>query len=155
MDKVTIARFIDEMLFDASFQMQIPPLPAAQKVIAKWSQKGHAIHYITARPQGMGDHTIKWLKKYHFIVKGASLDLFPQSTHHLDNRQQSILYKKEIVGKKKIDLFIEDSKEIAQSLDIPVLLIDRPWNRGELPKNIRRVKDWNEIDGLINNYQRS
>ena len=28
---------------------------------------------------------------------------------------------------------------------IPVLLFDRPWNQGSLPRNVQRVRSWTEV----------
>jgi uncharacterized HAD superfamily protein len=48
-----------------------------------------------------------------------------------------------------IKIFIEDSLKNAfeiSSHNIPVILLDKPWNQEEnLPENIHRVKDWDEI----------
>ena len=47
-----------------------------------------------------------------------------------------------------VDVFIEDALEHALPLannGIPVLLFDRPWNRGQEPANTTRVFSWSGI----------
>lgn len=148
-DKSTISKFINDLLLDENFQMRISPIGQAREVITRWSRQGYSIRYITARPFHMKINTMKWLTKHRFLLNGVFLDFFPEATHNFDNRHKAVLYKKEIAHQQNIDIFIEDSREIAEVLDIPVLLMDRPWNQGELPKNIRRVKDWMEISHII------
>ncbi len=142
-EKAQVELFISKILQSAEFQLALPSVQEARRVIRKWSTLGYLMHYITARPKGTRDVTKKWLVKNGFWGKNATLDLVGGETHQRDPN-----FKKIISDNLKIDLMIEDSKEIAQVLDIPVFLIDRPWNQGKLPKNVKRVKSWEEIDKL-------
>lgn len=144
--------FINRLIIDETFQMTISPVTDAVSSIKKFHQKGHSIYFITARPKTALNHTKKWLAKHGLAGKNFILDLFEGTRHHLANLSQTISYKKRIVKEKGIDVLIEDSLEISEVMDIPVILIDRPWNRGVTGKrNLFRVKTWKEIESLFGN----
>jgi uncharacterized HAD superfamily protein len=47
-----------------------------------------------------------------------------------------------------LNLFIEDSLSTAKKIaekGIPVILLDKLWNQGELPENVRRVATWENV----------
>lgn len=136
--------FIDTLLRDEEFQLSLPPFVEAISIIKNWHKVGHSIHYITARPSFTKEATEKWLKKHGLMVPGVTLDCCDYGKDKPDTE-----FKKEVVERLGIDILIEDNKEIAEVMSIPVLLLDRPWNQGELPKNVRRVKGWQEIEQFI------
>jgi len=142
-------KLIEKLLIDEQFQLDIPPFENALPIITNWKKIGHGVHYITSRPHIMKDLTYKWLRKHGFLLPGTTLDLFNSSQHFDKHRKEIIDYKKTIAQKRGVQLFIEDSKEIAERMQITVLLMDRPWNQGKLPKNVKRVRDWGEIDRLV------
>lgn len=148
-DKAATSHFIETVLHSEKFQLAIPPYEEPKTIIQKWAESGHLIHYITARPIAIKDITLHWLKNHGFWVKGAKLHLLD-----VDQEPSHANFKKEIVDKWKVDIFVEDTKGIAETLNIPVLLLDRPWNQGKLPKNVKRVKDWKEIDYFVANSLR-
>ena len=133
--------FIDEMMFDAEFQTNIPPIEDSIGVIKKWSKLGYQIHFVTARPVTIRKMTEDWLNMHGYMVPGAKLDLYDNKKHINDTD-----FKREIADKNNINVFIEDAIEIAMGMDIPVFLLDRPWNKGKLKKNIARVYSWQEIE---------
>lgn len=147
-----MVNFVDELILDEEFQINIPPITDAQTIIKKWTEHDFQIHYITSRPVEVKQTTINWLKKHGFWVTGARIDLFDKTKGYEDD----VLYKRETADKYKLDVFIEDALEIARGLDIPVFLLDRPWNQGsprgeagKLKKNITRVFSWQEIAELL------
>lgn len=136
--------FIYRLITDDTFQMELPPYRDVPEVISRWSKKGYRIHYITARPESTRNVTQKWLQKHGFGVLDATLDMYDENKHSDDTD-----YKIGVVVEKKIDLMIEDAKEIACALPIPVILLDRPWNRGTLPSHVIRVADWLQIERIL------
>jgi uncharacterized HAD superfamily protein len=57
-----------------------------------------------------------------------------------------------MVRQLRLDLLIEDELHVALAVavvPIPVLLFDRPWNRGKLPTGITRVRDWSQVLHLV------
>lgn len=143
-EEVRISEFFDNLLIDEEFQVNIPPYPEALTVIRKWINEGYFIHYITARPEVSRKATEMWLKKYRLTGKNTTVDLFNGAKFRNDAS-----YKKMTAKSLGIDLLIEDSREMARVMDFPVLLLDRPWNKGKLKKNIKRVKDWAEIEKFV------
>lgn len=148
-DRAQTSQFIETVLHSNEFQLAIPPYEEPQKIIKKWADQGFSIHYITSRPDFTKTVTLKWLKKHGFLAKGTKLHLLDINIHSKDTD-----YKKEIVNKWKVNLMIEDSLDIASALDIPVFLLDRPWNQGKLPKNVTRVNNWAEIDQRVEKLTR-
>lgn len=148
-----VKKFIKKYICHEEFQMNIPPEKGAIETIKRWIGRGHGIHYITSRPKVVRRVTEDWLKKHGFFSKEATLDIFDSDSHYNKHRQEIIYYKKNQAKNRGVNLFIEDSKEIAESLQIPVFLFDRPWNKGKLTRNIKRVKNWAEIDVMLNSLK--
>lgn len=141
--------FIHKLLVDEEFQLNILPYERVLPIISNWKKTGHRIHYITSRPHTSRDLTYRWLEKHGFLLPGTTLDLFNSTQHFNKHRKKIREYKKMVAEKRGVNLFIEDSREIAETMEIDVLLLDRPWNQGKLPKNVKRVKDWEEIEKYI------
>lgn len=142
--KKQTSHFIETVLHSEDFQLAIPPFEKPKEIIENWSKSGFVIHYITSRPIAVKKVTLQWLANHGFLVRNAKLHLLDIKLHDKDTD-----YKKEIVDKWKVDILIEDNKTIALVMDIPVLLLDRPWNQGKLPENVKRVKDWEEIEQYL------
>lgn len=136
--------FIDTLIANEEFQLSLPVFPDAQKTIVKWSREGKGIHYITARPRKAESATMKWLKNHGFWVENAALDMFDEKHYSQDYE-----FKKEVVKKYGISLMLEDSLVIAEALNIPVILFDRPWNQGKVKSNVYRLKRWSEAEEFV------
>lgn len=148
--KEKVQEFLDIHIHRDEFQIKIPPYEKCKIMIQKWANKGWGIHFVTARPAEIRNVTLQWLKKHGFWVKGATLDLF-----NVIKFRSDIEFKADAVKKYILDIFIEDNLDIARVLSIPVLLLDRPWNKGNLPKNVKRVKDWSDIESYVNTVGKS
>jgi uncharacterized HAD superfamily protein len=60
----------------------------------------------------------------------------------------AIEYKPRIIREMHLDLLIDDEPHVAEAvarIPVPVLLVDRPWNRGSLPPGVARVRSWPEV----------
>jgi len=111
--------------------------PDANQTIARLSEL-HRIHFVTARPKEMKEVSIDWLQKYEIPMNSISL----LGSH----------YKAGVAKKLQCDLFIEDSMDNATELSkagFDVLLIDCAYNKGFLPRGVTRVKDWYEIEMIV------
>lgn len=94
----------------------------------------HQVHFVSAREEKMRDVTMEWLA--HYKIPADTVSLLGDSNKVWKARQL------------KSDLFIEDSYENALMLSqagFEVLLIDCNYNKGPLPANVRRVRNWFEI----------
>ncbi len=105
-----------------------------QDILNRLAQQGHQIHYVTAREEGMRKVTEEWLEEYELPMDSLTLLGTPNK----------IWKAKQL----KSDFFIEDSYDNVIQLSkagFKVLLIDCTYNQGDLPHNVVRVKNWNEI----------
>jgi len=113
------------------------PMEGALETIKSWLTAKHEIVYITARRKGFEEKvTLEWLdrnnipynKEKTFFSGGAS--------------------KASAVREFKLDIFIDDfmfnALEVAE-LNVPVLLLDAPYNQGKLPQGVTRCYNWEEI----------
>lgn len=141
--------FLERVLKDEDFQLSHKPYTDAANVIQSWLNTGFSIHYITVRPTFTRKATRDWLQRHGFMDGGTTLDLYDPQIHKTGAEFKSYLAKK-----LKLDVFIEDHLEIVNALTIPVLLLDRPWNRtNTLAKNVRRVKSWQEIEEHFSSWK--
>lgn len=152
-EETLVVEFIESIVHSEEFQLQIPPVVNSLNIINKWIKNGYSIHYITSRPSDTKNETLKWLKNQGFWVKGVTLDLYHETEHNFSHISRINNFKRNVADRKELDIFIEDSIDIAKSLDIPVLLLDKPWNQSKLPENVTRVKDWEEIENLVDNIK--
>lgn len=112
----------------------------AKRVLYKLSQY-HKIFYVTAREKKMTDVTYSWINKRKLPFN---------EVHVLGSH-----YKVDKAKELNCDIFIEDRYENALELSdagFKVLLIDCNYNRYSIPKEITRVKDWDEIYNEIEKY---
>ena len=108
-------------------------------VINKWYDQ-YMIHFITAREERMRAVTLEWLDNNQIPMDSIAL---------LGNTNK--VQQAKITG---CDIFIEDKYENAIQLaqaGFEVLLIDCGYNKGELPANVTRVRNWAQIENIIEN----
>lgn len=99
--------------------------------------QSHNIHFVTAREEKMRETSIEWLDRHQMPMDSIWL----LGSH----------YKVEKARELKSDLFMEDNYNNALQLaqaGFEVLLIDCSYNRGPLPRNVKRVKNWFEIAAI-------
>jgi len=97
----------------------------------------HNIHFVTARKEIMRETSIEWLERHQMPM---------DAIWHLGSH-----YKAAKARELNSDLFIEDCYSNAIQLakaGFEVLLIDCTYNKGPLPENVTRVKNWFEIAKL-------
>lgn len=141
--KEEILRRMNEFHATDEFK-QIMPVPGAKKAIEKLP---HELIAITARSNNIEAHTKNWLD-VHFSGRISEVH-FARNVHIGEKTNRS---KADFCREADVQLLIEDSLENAKECamaGIKVFLLDRPWNQGELPLNVTRVKSWDEIVALI------
>lgn len=143
-DAKVIDEFWDALLHSGKIQLDIPPLQNSHEIIKGWKRVGHSMYFVTARPIWIEQATKHWLSHHGILQENDMVFHFDEANHTADT-----LYKKEVVEKEGIEIFIEDSREIAQILTVPVFLLDMPWNQGTLASHITRVKNWDEIQQRV------
>lgn len=114
----------------------------ALDIIREWDAHGYEVYILTARPKELERQTITWLE---------SIGLPYSKLYMLGSYQ-----KQEIVGLESIDIFIEDRRETIQtveeaSIETINILIDTPYNQGELSNHSKRVTTWEDIRKFVDN----
>jgi hypothetical protein len=105
--------------------------------------KSHELNVISSRGDQVKDPTLRWIRK-HFDGHFASIVL----TNQYFGLPEKVRSKADVCRELGVGVMIEDSmsqaKEIAAS-GCRVLLLDCPWNQGDLPENVTRIYSWKEI----------
>ena len=109
------------------------PIPCAAEYLRKIKEE-HFVAIVTARQEKYREITERWLQR-----QGMPYDeLYMSGT-----------YKKEgLCSSLGLQVMIEDTWEIGAALSevgIPVLLLDAPYNRRDLPNLVTRIYNWEEI----------
>jgi len=105
--------------------------------IIKRLYQNHNIHFVTAREEKMTETSKEWLARHEMPLDTLT---------HLGHPN-----KVEKAAELSSDLFIEDSYSNAIQLaqaGFDVLLIDCSYNKGPLPLNVLRVKNWFQINKI-------
>lgn len=124
------------------------PIDGSMPVIQKLSQK-YILEIITAKPDYLTDDTYEWLAKYF----NGMFSVVHFTNHFQDSHKKR--KKSDVCKSEGVNIFIDDSLDNAidvSSVSIPVLLFDTPWNQSDvLPKLVKRVFSWEEIEKEIEN----
>jgi hypothetical protein len=128
----------------ADFLGTRPIYPEAVAAIRLLAAANHRLVVVTGRPATHREHTRR-------LLRGAGiLECFEDLVHR--DGEAAAVYKPRIVRERRLDLLIEDERALALATakaSAPVLLFDRPWNQGELPQGVTRVKTWDEVRRLV------
>lgn len=101
-------------------------------------QQNHQIHIVSAREEKLKDITLEWLDSYQI----------PMDSIALLGDSNKVWKAKQLAS----DFFIEDSYDNAIQLSqagFDVLLINCNYNKGPIPANVKRVKNWYQIAQII------
>jgi len=127
-------KYLEEVVLQAEVKEH------AREIIAKLKKKGHKIYIISSRAKPFFQTPAETTEKYL--------------------KEKGIVYDKLLVGKvekksscieNQLDILIEDEpKYILEMAEfMPVILFDEIYNKQCVGKNMIRVKNWNEIDKII------
>jgi uncharacterized HAD superfamily protein len=125
----------------------IKPLHQAVECINALKQR-HNLVVITSRPNGVVKQTKEWIDRYFPNI--FSRIYYTYNIYRKDHAKT----KEDVCLELGVDIIIEDN--LIHSIDcakkgIKALLLNHPWNQcGELPENVTRANDWNEILRIIN-----
>lgn len=126
--------------------LRMAPIEGALPVLRRWAEAGHEIAIVTGRPPSTYDVSIEWLAAqkvpYHDFVVVDKYNRFATAN--------TIAITLAELATRRFSLAVEDSpamaKYLAEEMKVPVVLLDRPWNRKDTEHPlIHRYKDWNEI----------
>ena len=137
----SVQKFLD--FVESSYFNEITPVEGAPETIEQL-QKNHTLHIVTSRQTELESVTLSWVEKY-FPGVFSGLHIANHAQWAISGKTRT---KVEICHELQASLLIEDSLVFAKECEqdhIPVLLLDYPWNKGQLPTNTKRVQSWEEI----------
>ena len=121
-----------------------PVYPEAVAGVRTLAGRGHRLVVVTGRLTMHRDHTRR-------LLQGAGIaELFEDLVHR--DGEAAVDYKPRIVREKRLQLLIEDELHVALAaakVPVPVFLLNRPWNQGDLPQNVMRVGGWDQLLPLV------
>lgn len=119
---------------------QAPAATSAQKVLTDWFNTHHLI-YISARPPEHEKITCDWFQQQN--IPYHQIELLGTSN------------KIERAKQLHINVFLEDrldtANDLAEALNIPIILFDTPYNRQTQHQNVYRVRHWLEAQQELKN----
>jgi len=156
LDSDQIESFMERAHADEIIE-SIAPTPGAADVLSRWQRAGHCITLVTGRPPKTNAASRRWLDTHEFSH---------ESLHHLDKWNRPSWNLTGLPGIQFDDLpdfgfefAVEDSLDTAvrliEELEIPVALMDRPWNRAvhaisrKTRASLVRCADWDQIAGVL------
>lgn len=137
--------FLEEF-FNSNSHVDILPIIGAVEAIQQLSD--YDLIAITIRPESWRLQTEEWLSK-NFKKSFSKLYMLGVEASSEGGILQS---KEELSTELGLGLFIEDSLSTSKKISekgIPVILLDKPWNQGELPEKIYRVRSWEGVMAKI------
>ncbi|MGM0394013.1 MAG: 5' nucleotidase, NT5C type [Thermodesulfobacteriota bacterium] len=126
--------------------MNFDPVFGAKEMLARWIDAGHRVDIVTGRPPSARDVSLAWLDRQRIAyTEFIMVDKYNRTGEH----HPGVISKTQLMA-CQYDLAVEDSLDtalfLAEQMDVPVLLYDRPWNARPVPHpNIIRVGSWRQI----------
>ena len=135
----------------------VEPMPGAAGALAGWRRDGYEVFVVTGRPPATRPDTLEWLDRHGMAY--SEFHLLDKYSEYYDGRHgtpDGTLQLADLPG-LEFRLAVEDfpgtAEHLAETVDVPVALFDRPWNRrvgsggggggGGAP--IVRCRGWAEI----------
>ena len=130
-----------ERIFSENFDElhNLDPLPGAADMLLRAHAQGHRLTLITARPPIHMPPLHEWVARHHL----------PMDTIISAPKSGEKALRAAELG---IDLFIDDNPRHALAIadkQIPVLLLDRPYNQTCAGPRITRVPDWHAVASVL------
>jgi uncharacterized HAD superfamily protein len=126
--------------------LNIEPIDGAISVLQKWRESGFEIAIVTGRPPETYEPSLTWLEKHRVPFHSFTIvDKYGRFA-----AANSIAISLAELATRPFSWAVEDSLPMAQYLadqmNLPVALIDRPWNRTNSEHTrISRYADWPAI----------
>ncbi|NEU30718.1 hypothetical protein GN156_07975 [bacterium LRH843] len=146
-DLTTVLNITDQQFwkwmgeYERIIYKEAEPAPHAEETLHEWNTH-HDLIYITARRGHLTSITRNW-----FSSRSLPFDHIELVGKH---------DKIEAVREHNLDIFFEDKHDnavsIAEEFNIPVILMDAPYNRLPAPKNVIRAKSWIEAKQWVDNW---
>lgn len=144
-----------------------PLLNITEEQFWQWMNDHEPIIYANAKiASSFLDVINEWKNDHHFTYISARGNHYLQITQEWFKKHQIPYNHIELIGqhdklnaikKHNVDIFFEDKHDnacnIAEECNIPVILLDTPYNQDTIPKGVIRVNNWKEAaDWVRNNW---
>lgn len=126
-----------------NFLASRPVYPEAVVAVRRLAAQGHRLIVVTGRFVTHESYTRQ-------LLAGAGiLDAFSALVHRDGEPTQT--YKARTAKVWGLDLLVDDELHVAACVApaVPVLLMDRPWNREPLPAGVTRVSGWDQVLAFV------
>ncbi len=151
-DAETYTRFM-QLVHDDAVLFRMAPRRDAEAVLSTWHHAGCEISVMTGRPPSTATISRRWLSTHRMPHHRLGfVDKYGRPDWRGGDEPAIPLEELPAMG---FDLVVEDSLRtaafLAERLDVPVVLMDRPWNRdlAALPERTRerivRCRDWSDV----------
>jgi uncharacterized HAD superfamily protein len=139
------ARLYDRIHY-ADEILAIEPIPEAIDVLNRWASAGYQIAIVTGRPPDTYASSIEWLARFQVPYHSFTV-VDKYGRFETENTVGLTLAE---LATQKFCWAVEDSlpmaKFLAETMNLPVALLDRPWNQEALEHtSIKRYKHWKEL----------
>lgn len=136
------AKIVVDDFYNSDEFRALSPVEGSQNGVETLVQR-YSLCVITSRPSRLEEETKKWVVR-HFPDMFSGIHFSNHSSSTDQTRSKAV-----ICDELSVDLMIED--HLLYALDVArsgrkVFLLDSPWNQTDnLPSNIKRVMNWQEI----------
>lgn len=135
-----------DRIHDPIEMIQHTALNGARQVLDIWNHNGYKINILTGRPSAAQAVSLQWLAHHQFKYDEFSI----VNKYDRDSSNGETTLSLESLSEMTFDLAVEDSgnmaKFLSETMNTPVALLDRPWNRSfTFNNNVTRCTDWDDI----------
>jgi uncharacterized protein len=126
--------------------LKLEPIDGAVPILKQWIGAGYEIAIVTGRPPITYEPSLEWLRLHHVPYQSFTMvDKYARFT-----TENTIAITLSELASQRFCFAVEDSptmaRFLAEQMQVPVKLFDRPWNRTAIEhRNIRRYNHWREI----------
>lgn len=124
----------------------ISPVAGSLSALTILKERGHNLFAITGRHSELVEKTEQWV--FHYFPEVFS-EIHFVNTFSLT---QPVRKKSAVCKQLGVTLMIEDDIDHARDCaaqGIDTILLDYPWNQGEVPTNVYRVSSWDDVIRLV------
>ncbi len=127
--------------------MRFHPLPGAVEVLEEWTAHGYDVDIVTGRPASTHEPSKRWLERHGVPYSSMT---FVDKYHRPNHDSPDVpLLSLEALAARDYCLAIDDAPKmirfLCEEMPMPVVVLDRPWNRGLNHCRAIRCMDWAEI----------
>lgn len=139
-------RYMFDLAHRPDFVVNIPVIEGTCQVLEQWRDQGVSVEIVTGRHTDSYGSSLNWLEE-----KGIRYDSFtmvdkyawPSTNYELARPLSELLKREYLAGIEDNLTMVEFLKE---KMGVPVLLHDRPWNRGYNEcASVKRFTNWMQL----------